>query len=317
LYYPAVPVHKIKRNGVTHQDKKLIREVTKIIKKKSLFADSLDWKQIGRQVNTLPFGADEGKNHRMIFDFFTKKLRSAGDKHSFFMAEKSISAYKKEHKMALPKGTYLGNGIGMIKVPGCFLVDKGQYVDFANDIRHQIEKTDTGHAVNGWIVDLRGNTGGNMWPMLAGLNALTEDGTAGYFVSNGGRIPWRVSNGKLSSPPAEIDAYKIKDLHVKIAVLIDSLTASSGEMTAIAFMGLPNVKVFGRPSAGYTTANYSYHLSDGSMLNLAQMYVADRTFKAYTEKIIPDVPVDDKKGSADKTLKAAEKWLLQADLPAK
>lgn len=302
-----------KKDRATHQDKKFIKEIVKIIKHKSLFTDSLNWKQIGHELRSLPFGKDESKNHQMIFDLFTKELRNAGDKHSFFISKAYQSSYKKNHKIALPEGAYLGDGIGMIKVPGCFLVDKGQYKDFANDIRRQIEKTDTSHHITGWVVDLRGNGGGNMWPMLAGLNALTEDGVAGYFVSNSGKIPWKVSNGKLTFPPAEINTYKIKNLSVKIAVLIDSLTASSGEMTAVSLMGLPNVKVFGQPSAGYTTANYTYLLSDGSMLNLAQMYVADRTLKAYMNKIIPDVILDNKKNSQDETLKAAKKWLLEAD----
>ena len=36
--------------------------------------------------------------------------------------------------------------------------------------------------MKGWIVDLRGNFGGNMWPMLLSVEPLIGNGTLGYFV---------------------------------------------------------------------------------------------------------------------------------------
>jgi hypothetical protein len=39
----------------------------------------------------------------------------------------------------------------------------------------------------GWIVDLRGNSGGDMWPMVAGLGPIIGDGVLGAFVAPDGR----------------------------------------------------------------------------------------------------------------------------------
>jgi len=39
----------------------------------------------------------------------------------------------------------------------------------------------------GWIIDLRGNSGGNMYPMLAGLSSLLGEGVLGYDVYPDGR----------------------------------------------------------------------------------------------------------------------------------
>ena len=48
-------------------------------------------------------------------------------------------------------------------------------------IQDQIKIMD--HPYNiGWIVDLRGNGGGNMWPMLAGIGPILGEGIAGYFI---------------------------------------------------------------------------------------------------------------------------------------
>ncbi len=44
-----------------------------------------------------------------------------------------------------------------------------------------IEGIDT-LGVCGWIVDLRDNPGGNMWPMVAGLGPILGEGVLGFFV---------------------------------------------------------------------------------------------------------------------------------------
>lgn len=294
-------------------------EISNIIKSKSLFSDSLNWNQINDSLSLLPFGKNDSTNNQLIFKFFTNKLRKAGDKHSFFLTQGQIKWFlKKNPEPKEPEGKYLGDGIGLIRVPhfAFFASPHLTPQDFANNIRSQIKKIDTQNEINCWIVDLRGNNGGDMWPMLGGLNALINDGIVGYFVNlkNHKEFAWESNNGEIASTHQLIDTYKVKKLPLKIAVLIDSKTASSGEMTAISFIGLPNVKVFGQPSAGYVTANATIHLADGTQLNLATSNVADRTKKIYSDKIIPDVIVNTPTGSnIDETLEAARKWLLDAD----
>ena len=178
---------------------------------------------------------------------------------------------------------------------------------FRDTIQQLIKKLDTEYEITGWVVDLRGNTGGNMWPMVAGLNALIKDGTAGYWVNaNNKRDKW-YSNGRNFMGTGKF--YKIKTLSAPIAVLIDSSTASSGEMTAISFIGLRNVKTFGQPSAGYTTSNGTYRLSSGVILQLANAYAADRKKNIYKERIYPNVYIKENTKTADDTVEAALEWV--------
>lgn len=297
----------------------MVSEVSDIIKSKSLFSDSLNWNQINDSLTLLPFGKDDSTNNLLIFKFFTNKLRKAGDRHSFFLTQAQIKSFvKKNPEPREPEGKYLGNGIGLIKVPHYALFTSPNLTqqDFANDIRSQIKKIDSQIEIKSWIADLRGNNGGDMWPMLGGLNALITDGIVGYFVGNKNQkeIAWESINGEIGFTNKIIDTYKVKKISKKIAILIDSKTASSGEMTAISFIGLANVKVFGQPSAGYVTANATINLSDGTQLNLATSNVADRTHKIYSGKIIPDVIVNTQPNSnIDETLETAKKWLLEAD----
>ncbi|MFC0610168.1 S41 family peptidase [Rufibacter quisquiliarum] len=188
--------------------------------------------------------------------------------------------------------------------------DENKDIQFANTIRSIIEKIDTENTVTGWIVDLRHNGGGNMWPMIAGLNALVEDGTAGYFVQGKLKIPWLNENGKINGKQKPVNTYKIKNKKVKIAILFDGKTGSSGEMTVVSFLRLPNVKSFGQKSAGYTTANYNFPLSNGGQLLLARTYVMDRTGKSYKGEITPDLAVSDLSNTKnDNVIKTAIEWL--------
>nr|WP_274705471.1 S41 family peptidase [Sphingomonas sp. H160509] len=63
----------------------------------------------------------------------------------------------------------------------------------------------------GWIIDLRGNGGGNMWPMLWGLDPLLGKPPFGFFVlPDGTKQAWIRSMGNIfpsaealpPSPPA-------------------------------------------------------------------------------------------------------------------
>lgn len=203
---------------------KLKREIFKIIKNNSMFTDSLDWNKVAQEFDALKLNESDSTDTKIIFDFFTQKLRKAGDKHSFFIAKKSISKIMEAQAPIPPQADYLGDGIAWVKVPECLTFDAVKDKAFANTIRSEIKRIDFGQKISGWIVDLRHNTGGNMWPMLAGLNALIEDGTVGYFVdpNSNKKQPWISQNGKLGS--STISNYKIENMKVKIAVLIDSMT---------------------------------------------------------------------------------------------
>lgn len=293
---------------------KLEKEISTLISKQSLFRDSLDWKKIRAEAKTLPLTDNDSISQKIIFDFYRSKLRAVGDKHTSFIAHQVIAVKKNLPIAKKPEGTYLGEGIGYLTVPPCSYFDGQKDLEYANIIRTVIQKMDGEHKINRWIIDLRHNTGGNVWPMLAGLNAIMDDGRVGYFVYPQSKVKTelKVLNGELPFTGLTINKYKVANKPAKIALLIDSLTGSSGEMAAVAMLGLPNVKSFGQISAGYTTVNMTVTLTNGSMINLATGYYADRTGKEYRENIVPDVLVSDTSNTInDGVVNAAKKWLLE------
>lgn len=293
---------------------KLEKEISGLIQKQSLFKDSLDWKAIRAEAKNLPLTDNDSISQKIIFDFYRSKLRAVGDKHTSFISHQVIAVRKGHPIPKEPEGVYLGDETGYLKVPACSTFEAQKDLDYANIIRTIVQKMDGEHEIKKWIIDLRHNTGGNTWPMLAGLNALMDDGRIGYFVfpTSKTKTELKVENGELPYTGLTVSKYKVMNSPAKIALLIDNLTGSSGEMVAVALLGLPNVKTFGQTSAGYTTVNMTYDLSNGSIMNLSTGYYADRTGKEYRNNIVPDVFVDDTSNSInDAVVGTAKKWLAE------
>ncbi|NCU05034.1 MAG: hypothetical protein GXC73_13720 [Chitinophagaceae bacterium] len=303
--------------GQTNSDKtskpaeRYLYELCHLIKQYSLYKDSIKWDDLEAKVHVLSKQINRIEESRDVIDTILTALRHAGDKHSGFI-EKQNAKQLTDNRYAGDwiVSRYLQDGIGYIKVPALFSINQKAGVRFATEIQRQIKFLDTDNSIQGWIVDLRGNKGGSMHPMIKGLSCLIGTGIYGYAIYPSNAVALSTETGqtsyiKLKSP------YKTKRPYNRIAVLIDSSTASSGEFTAIAFKSLPNVKFFGQATAGLTTSNQTFRLSDGSFLYLATSFMADRYKNTYLPKIVPDVVVSSQQGSEhDQTLIVAKEWLL-------
>ncbi|WP_449439415.1 S41 family peptidase [Pedobacter steynii] len=296
-----------------------VNDFIRIVKQNSLFTDSLNWPLIEKEVVTFSAGLNRVDEARPIVDYIIGKLKAVGDNHSFIQNKVTAERYTKENSnSAKPEAKLISGNIGYVSVPGFGTTNSDVSVRFATDIQNMIRKLDTENQIRGWIVDLRNNTGGNMYPMIAGLGPLIGESTLGYFIkkvdNKEAKNTWFYKNGGSGIGSGTIvrvpNPYKIKNKTVKIAVLIGAKTSSSGEMTAISFIGKRKTKLFGSLTGGYTTANGSFKLSDGSNLLLASTYTADRNMKRYMKKISPDVVVSQHADGTDADLKAATAWLL-------
>lgn len=159
-----------------------------------------------------------------------------------------------------------------------------------------------------WVVDLRGNGGGDMHPMLTVVAPLLGEGRTGSFVGpHGGIGDWGVRDGhvyngdEVAFPQVKMQAA----VDGPVAVLVDGQTASSGEAILISFTGAANARSFGEPTTGFATANNSFELPDGARLAITMGHMTDRTGRAYgNAPIAPHTVVDTRKA-----LDAAIEWL--------
>lgn len=187
---------------------------------------------------------------------------------------------------------------------------------FAQRIQDEIKNLHD-QQVQGWIVDLRGNTGGNMWPMLAGVGPLLGAEEIGMFKDSRNKTIWHYHNGAAGVSYGGGPTHLVVNLpgesakligRFPIAVLIDNDTASSGEAVTIAFKGRPDTKFFGRHTCGLSTANSGFPLPDGAIIELTVSVDGDRDGNLYDSGIAPDVEIEESEsGEAD--IKAAVDWI--------
>ncbi|MDB4923712.1 S41 family peptidase [Mucilaginibacter sp.] len=297
--------------------KQYIEEFAGIVKKYSIYTEKLNWASIEANIDKLAGGIKTIDDAQLLTAYIISELRVTGDNHSFIQSKVSAVSYAKQNAdTRQPYTKLLPGNIGYIWVPGFASTSDTASAAFAGKIQKMISELDTKNDISGWIVDLRHDNGGNMHPMIAGLGPIIGNGTLGYFVSpeTNKSTPWMYKDGKVTNGAATTakvsDAYAVKNPGSKIAVLTGPETASSGEMTTICFIGKTNVKLFGQPTGGYTSANRGFKLSTGAYLYLASSYAADRNKKEYLGKIEPDVVIKEaKENGDDATIKAATDWI--------
>jgi hypothetical protein len=217
-----------------------------------------------------------------------------GDGHSSYRAADGTTVFvslRTCQGSVLPDLTGLPSEIGYVRV-GSFGGQGDSATAFATSIQNAIRAADRDSLI-GWIVDLRGNFGGNMWPMIAGLGPIVGPGALGAFVYPDGReFMWYYRDGGawlentlVQSVPAP---YTLRKPNPRVAVLADNWVASSGEATLLAFRNRPNSRSFGVPTCGLSTANGRFPLSDGGALNLTVAVMADRSRVRAGDQIEPD-----------------------------
>lgn len=225
-----------------------------------------------------------------------KYVKIAGGKHSFVMDNQGKE--EMEAEFVLPE-TSFENGIVYVKLPG-FMSTPEQGAKYANTIANAFQEEN----IRGAIVDLRGNTGGDMGPMVAGISPLLRDGEIMYFSSLAGDNAVTLENGinKGGGSSVEVEnKEKVQD--IPIGVLTDEKTASSGEATLIVLLGEKRVRTFGKPTAGYASANTIFPITKEWSMVLTISKNKSREGKIFEEEpMVPDENIE-------RPLEAAKSWI--------
>jgi C-terminal processing protease CtpA/Prc len=182
--------------------------------------------------------------------------------------------------------------VGMIILPPFVPSDGEAGARFSNQVRDRLEELDP--ASCGWIVDLRRTSGGDPWPMLAGLGPLLGSGVVAYASGRDGEAtPWAYQQGMFSEADTVVGSvfppYELDQPDVPLAVLTGAGTRGAGEAVLVALRGRPNSRTFGETTGGPGVAVSAFTLSDGALLSLATSRYLDRSGRAYEGAIAPDV----------------------------
>ena len=267
------------------------------IDKNGIFAGNDEWKSTYNECLKM---IENAKSYDDTYDAIKKALSVGGGKHSMLMTKSESQNTTESYDEVLPTVSLDGN-IAIIKLPD-FLgtAEAGQkYAKIAEDFIH--ENRDK---IKGVVLDLRGNTGGDMGPMATAVSSLLPDGELVYYHYRSYDIPVTLKNGVVSNAgTGGKSLYPDEKLNVPVAILTDDMTASSGEALTLCFRGLENTRTFGAPTAGYTSVNMLYNMYDG-----AQMYLTVAFDKARTGEIFKETPIEPDVAT-DSPLEAALEWL--------
>jgi len=333
-----------------------LSNVLDILQKHALHAGEIDWNDVRARTRTLASGAKSTSDTYPAIYYALTRLKES---HSFLRLPDSLPEPEKQRAYAnirsillsrqdraareatstfadrsVPEGRIIHAGdksLAYIVVPRCSakrsnLSENDQDFREYTSALHGIAASLQAQNPLGWIIDLRGNGGGNMYPMVAGIGFVLGEGSLGYFDSGKSESEWFYRDGKAGSVVGGAESIgaivtrpPLRVPHLpRVAVLVDSGTASSGEALAISFIGRPNTRLFGAHTFGLSTGNANYQLPDGAVLVLCESVEADRNHRRYLDGIEPDEvfaePKEQPKEEADSVLTAAANWLISTSI---
>jgi carboxyl-terminal processing protease len=206
------------------------------------------------------------------------------------------------------------SGIGYMELT----LDSGhsQYPGDVQTIMRKLDQT----PVCGWVIDLRRNSGGDIWSYIAAVGPILGEGELGGFVYlDGTREAWAYHAGKVFwnneyryESAVDGPIYKPKRV-TPVALLASPATQAAAELVLVAFQGRMGVRTFGESTRGLPTLVTHTNLSDGSSVFVSGADSYDRDGKIYNSSISPDVTVAtnwSQFGTAqDPVINAATGWL--------
>ena len=225
-----------KPTGMSDRAASYLNRALDIMQKHSVNRKKIDWPSLRKRTMR---DAGNAKTPKDTYDAIKEAIYNLGDHHSQFFPPGPSPLSSTTGGFSEPEGKTLTGGIGYVSIPS-FEGGGARARRFADALQSAVKRAD-GAKVCGWIVDLRGNRGGNMWPMLAGIGPVLGEGRVGAFVSpDGKKTRWYYADGasrlgKHVESRVEGSAYKLRHSHPPVAVLTGQQTGSAGEAVAVAF----------------------------------------------------------------------------------
>jgi carboxyl-terminal processing protease len=297
-----------------------------IMREHSLRRAGVEWTALRKRALEHARGAKTAADSHLAVRYAVREL---GDRHSYLQSptvtrtlqRTAVSNARTGAALLAPRGERLDR-VTHVQVPGFAGGTPAEQVAFAETLRDVIALNDAA-SVCGWIVDLRQNSGGNLWPMLAGLGPLLGDGElAASVYPDGRRIAVWYRDGQAGFgdyTQLRVRApYRLRS-PAHAAVLVGGGTASSAEVLAVAFRGRPGTRSFGAPTRGLSAGNRTFPLADGASLVLTVAATSDAAGRVLEGPFVPDELVagsrdgSGTRAAADGPLEAAVEWLMDRD----
>jgi len=311
LFILSLSLHLTAQKKPTPQDSIQVfyNELFSTLKKNYLHKKTVNWPGVEAETrqNLTPY--DNFKNSlneiKPLFDkigathcnIYYKQNKYAATGKKISLDDYSEQWKKKYATKPVFEAKVINEKYGYILMPNILFFDlsAGNIHKIAQPLYDQIAAIKTKNNPEGWIIDLRFNSGGNEAPMLLALyDFLGDNELWGSLDVNKKPISKsKFSKGKYQhngKTTASINPNGVLLDQTKVALITGITTASSGEITALAFKGRPNTIFTGSNTYGATTGNVPWPLPFDIMMALTTSYDSDRNGNYY-EQITPDVAV--------------------------
>ncbi|MBL0234946.1 MAG: hypothetical protein IPQ08_15015 [Chitinophagaceae bacterium] len=298
--------------GPSNEAKKYVDNVFRIIEKNYYYIDRINIKLLKDKCYALISNAKTTKETYPAIDTLLKDLF---DHHHIFLRPEQFSNSSKIWPLKFPSVEVINKSVGYIKIPP-IANQYNQWQLWIDSLQNSLGRLE-GSTIKGWIIDLRGNYGGDLPPMITSLYPFFGDGiiytlqdrknnletysfSSGYYAIKKRRKVYKAVryNNQIKT-----------ELNIPVAILIDIKTASAAEMVAIAFKGRAKTIFLGEPTAGLTISTRGFKLSDNAFFTIANGKFYDLKGNSYENSITPDIFIKQDSIKMDETKEKAIEWL--------
>ena len=179
-----------------------------------------------------------------------------------------------------------------------------------------LESRDELFACQGLVFDLRGNLGGVLTTMMPLTSHLVDETVLlGQLKREDARLDFRVFPRMVAN-----DGQRIQPYDGPVAILIDSLSASTSEMFSAGMQALGRARIFGTQSPGMALPAQMLPLANGDRLMYAFAdYIDGQGRRIEGIGVTPDEVIEPTRATLstgdDPVLKTAMQWIENAPSP--
>lgn len=297
----------------------LLKKIYAKARQYSLYTSKADWNTLEANTDSIRSTDEFLRRVRQLFKtlgdhhgalYFGGKRIGMQDTIAFTVRPALKEAFR--HGPVEVKAQLLEPGYGYLLLPGTSRHDKQTCQQYQDRLCELDPKN-----LKGIVIDLRLNEGGSIYPLFTGVNQLLGTGPVVRSCDLQGAMQdkWFVEKGRLhlgNRIAASVKNGCKAGKNIKVVVLISQITASAGEMLAIAFKGRNNTLFIGEKTFGRTTLNAEFKLHE-HYLALAAHFLADRNGHVYDDAVLPDVEMTEGDNfedlHRDAKVNAALEWL--------
>lgn len=176
-----------------------LNHVLDLLQKNSMDTKRVDWAQVRHRAYAEAAGA---KTTADTYDAIDLAVKALDNPHTTFMRPDQAAEFEPSSEVEapdtgvpppIPRGRLVGQEIGYVSLP-----TTDRITGYAKTGAQVVRTLDAARPC-GWIVDLRADSGGAIWPKLDVLAPLVGDGHLGGFVdADGNQAAWTLHRGQLS-----------------------------------------------------------------------------------------------------------------------